>query len=247
MEGGTTLAGQGQAKTGPVGQSRVAITIARMSVTVRVPTTLRPLTGGASEVVVEAETVGEVLDSVDETHPGFRDRTRRRRRPLRRFVNVFVADDDVRFLDGLDTKVPAGRPSRSSRPSPAADPHPGPPAPMGRAAHFCLNREVGRSSRSTSIGGRTIRSPCRSWRAVARSGPGDAPGATTPPHGLRLARQMVGLRPARARPGGARRPGARGTRGLHRVAIAPGRCFAISSLNTRVLTNLSRVPEPRRT
>ena len=172
----TTPAGQGQAKTGPVGQSRVAITIARMSVTVRVPTTLRPLTGGASEVVVEAETVGEVLDSVDETHPGFRDRLVDDDGSLRRFVNVFVADDDVRFLDGLDTKVPQGRPSRSSRPSPAADPTrvhraDGPggpflPEPRGRTV-IALNEHRGPDDPITM----------RSWRAVARSGPGDAPGA----------------------------------------------------------------------
>jgi len=79
-----------------------------MSVKVRVPTTLRPLTGGASEVVVEAETVAGALDAVDEAHPGFKDRLVDEEGALRRFVNVFVADDDVRFLEGLDTTVPEG-------------------------------------------------------------------------------------------------------------------------------------------
>jgi molybdopterin synthase sulfur carrier subunit len=78
-----------------------------MTVRVRVPTTLRPLTGGASEVKVEGQTLGEVLANVDTEHPGFRDKIIDEDGKLRRFVNVFVADDDVRYLAGLDTKVPA--------------------------------------------------------------------------------------------------------------------------------------------
>ena len=79
-----------------------------MSVTVRVPTTLRPLTGGASEVAVEGTTVGEVFTSLEAVHPGFAERLLDDAGGLRRFVNVFVADDDVRFLEGLDTPVPDG-------------------------------------------------------------------------------------------------------------------------------------------
>ena len=79
-----------------------------MSVTVRIPTTLRPLAGGSSEVSVEGDTVGEVLGALDAAHPGFSDRLLDDDGNLRKFVNVFVADDDVRFLDGLDTKVPDG-------------------------------------------------------------------------------------------------------------------------------------------
>ena len=79
-----------------------------MSVKVRVPTTLRTLTGGVSEVEVEGETVGEVLAALEAVHPGFKDRLLDDDGGLRRFVNVFVADDDVRFLEGLDTKVPDG-------------------------------------------------------------------------------------------------------------------------------------------
>jgi molybdopterin synthase sulfur carrier subunit len=78
-----------------------------MTVRVRVPTTLRPLTGGASEVKVEGDTLGEVLANVDADHPGFRDKILDEDGNLRRFVNVFVADDDVRYLQGLDTQVPA--------------------------------------------------------------------------------------------------------------------------------------------
>ncbi len=79
-----------------------------MSVTVRVPTTLRTLTGGESEVSVEGDTVGAVLTALDAAHPGFKDKIFDDEGKLRRFVNVFVADDDVRFMDGLDTAVPAG-------------------------------------------------------------------------------------------------------------------------------------------
>lgn len=77
-----------------------------MSVTVRVPTTLRTLTAGASEVSVEGETLSAVLDSLESAHPGFKERLLDDDGQIRRFVNVFVADDDVRFLDGLDTPVP---------------------------------------------------------------------------------------------------------------------------------------------
>lgn len=79
-----------------------------MSATVRVPTTLRTLTAGASEVEVEGETLAEVIANLEAAHPGFRERLLDEDGSLRRFVNVFVADDDVRFLDGLETKVPAG-------------------------------------------------------------------------------------------------------------------------------------------
>ncbi len=79
-----------------------------MSVTVRVPTTLRTLTGGESEVAVDGATVGDVLTALDAAHPGFQDKLFDDEGNLRRFVNVFVADDDVRFLDGLATPVPDG-------------------------------------------------------------------------------------------------------------------------------------------
>jgi molybdopterin converting factor small subunit len=79
-----------------------------MSVIVRIPTTLRPLSGGQSEVKVEGATLAEVLAGLDDAHPGFRDRLFDGEGQLRRFVNVFVADDDVRYLQGLDTPVPDG-------------------------------------------------------------------------------------------------------------------------------------------
>ena len=79
-----------------------------MTVTVRIPTTLRPMAGGKPTVEVDGATVGEVLGNLDAAHPGFKDRLLDDDGALRRFVNVFVADDDVRFLKGLDTPVRAG-------------------------------------------------------------------------------------------------------------------------------------------
>jgi molybdopterin synthase sulfur carrier subunit len=80
-----------------------------MSVTVRIPTQLRTLTGGAGEVAADGSTVGDVLKSLDAAHPGMGDRLFDESGKLRRFVNVFVADEDVRFLDGLETSVSEGQ------------------------------------------------------------------------------------------------------------------------------------------
>jgi|TARA_B100001105_G_scaffold507_1_gene358 molybdopterin converting factor small subunit len=79
-----------------------------MAVIIRIPTTLRPLTAGQPEVQVDAGTVGEAIAALDAAHPGFTSRILDESGALRRFVNVFVSDDDVRFLDGLDTAVPEG-------------------------------------------------------------------------------------------------------------------------------------------
>jgi molybdopterin synthase sulfur carrier subunit len=80
-----------------------------MTVKVRIPTQLRTLTGGAGEVGVEGTTVGEVLKALDAAHAGFADRLFDETGELRRFVNVFVADEDVRFLEGLAPAVAEGQ------------------------------------------------------------------------------------------------------------------------------------------
>jgi molybdopterin synthase sulfur carrier subunit len=80
-----------------------------MTVTVRIPTQLRSLTGGASEVAVVGGTVAEVLKQLDVEHPGFGERIFDESASLRRFVNVFVADEDIRFLQHLDTPVTDGQ------------------------------------------------------------------------------------------------------------------------------------------
>jgi molybdopterin converting factor small subunit len=79
-----------------------------MSVKVRIPTQLRALAGGAGEVEVEGFTVGDALTALDAAHPGFAGRLFDERGNLRRFVNVFMGEEDIRFLDGLATTVPAG-------------------------------------------------------------------------------------------------------------------------------------------
>lgn len=78
-----------------------------MAVTVKLPTQLRDAAGGNAEVAVEGGTVGEALDALFEQHGELRERLFQDGE-LRRFVNVFVGGEDVRYLDGLDTAVPAG-------------------------------------------------------------------------------------------------------------------------------------------
>ena len=79
-----------------------------MSVSVRVPTILRPYTQGVSEVSAEGSTLTEVLDSLDSSYPGIKGRVLDESGELRRFVNVYVDDDDVRFADGLQTSIKDG-------------------------------------------------------------------------------------------------------------------------------------------
>ena len=71
----------------------------------RIPTQLRNLSGNASEVKVEGATVADVLKGLDAQHPGFGERLFDEQGALRRFVNVFVADEDIRFLQNLETPV----------------------------------------------------------------------------------------------------------------------------------------------
>ena len=80
-----------------------------MSVTVRIPAQLRTLTGGAGELSLSGSTVAEVLKDLDATHPGFADRLFDETGGLRRFVNIFLDDEDVRFLQGLDTPLTDGQ------------------------------------------------------------------------------------------------------------------------------------------
>jgi molybdopterin synthase sulfur carrier subunit len=75
--------------------------------TIRIPTQLRTLTDGAGEVAVDGSTVGEALKALDAAHPGIGERLFDEAGKIRRFVNVFVADEDIRFLDGAGTAVEA--------------------------------------------------------------------------------------------------------------------------------------------
>jgi len=79
-----------------------------LSVSVRIPTILRPYTGGASEVAADGGTLAEVIDALELAHPGLKARVLDDDGAIRRFVNVYVNDDDVRFADGLATATPDG-------------------------------------------------------------------------------------------------------------------------------------------
>lgn len=79
-----------------------------MAVTVRIPTTMRPLTGGDKQVSVEPGSLNDVVAALEAAHPGMGERIVDEDGSLRKFVNVFVDDDDVRYLDGLDTSVADG-------------------------------------------------------------------------------------------------------------------------------------------
>jgi sulfur-carrier protein len=79
-----------------------------MSVSVRIPTILRTYTDGASEVDAAGGTLAEVIDSLDASFPGIKGRILDEQGAIRRFVNVYIGNDDVRFLDALDTSTPDG-------------------------------------------------------------------------------------------------------------------------------------------
>ncbi|MCW2711881.1 MAG: molybdopterin synthase subunit MoaD [Marmoricola sp.] len=79
-----------------------------MSVHVRIPTILRSYTGGVSEVTAEGGTLAEVLDDLEANHSGIKARVLDDAGQIRRFVNVYVGNDDVRFIDGLASATPEG-------------------------------------------------------------------------------------------------------------------------------------------
>ena len=79
-----------------------------MTVQIRIPTILRSYTGGAAEVTASEGTLRDVIAGLDVAYPGLGGRILDDGGNLRRFVNVYVGDEDVRFAQGLDTQVPAG-------------------------------------------------------------------------------------------------------------------------------------------
>jgi molybdopterin synthase sulfur carrier subunit len=74
-----------------------------MTVAVRIPTPLRKLTAGADEVSIEGATIGNLIDNLEAAHPGMKERLCDENGEIRRFVNVYLNDEDVRFLDGRNT------------------------------------------------------------------------------------------------------------------------------------------------
>jgi molybdopterin synthase sulfur carrier subunit len=79
-----------------------------MSVKVRIPTPLRRFTGGSEEVSVDGTTIGTVVDNLEKRYPGIKERLCDDQGRVRRFVNLYVNGDDIRFLNSLDTSVKDG-------------------------------------------------------------------------------------------------------------------------------------------
>lgn len=75
-----------------------------MATTVRIPTPLRTLTAGEESVQIEGTNVRELLENLEQNHPGIRERLLDEK-GVRRFINIYVGDEDIRFLDGLDTAL----------------------------------------------------------------------------------------------------------------------------------------------
>lgn len=78
-----------------------------MPITIRIPTPLRTLTAGRDEVPVSASTVGQAIDKLEEQCPGIRERLCDDK-GVRRFVNIYANEEDIRFLDGLNTALKEG-------------------------------------------------------------------------------------------------------------------------------------------
>lgn len=78
-----------------------------MAATVRIPTPLRNHTGGKDVVAAEGATIGDVIDDLEAQHPGIKDKLVDDK-GVRRFVNIFVGDEDIRFMDGIQTAVKDG-------------------------------------------------------------------------------------------------------------------------------------------
>ena len=79
-----------------------------MSVSVKIPTPLRRVTGGVADVSAAGGTVREIIEDLERQFPGMRERLCDETGALRRFVNVFVGDEDIRFLDGIETPIEEG-------------------------------------------------------------------------------------------------------------------------------------------
>lgn len=79
-----------------------------MSVSVKIPTPLRRVTNGASTVEAGGGNVRELIEDLERQFPGMRERLCDETGAIRRFVNVFIGDEDIRFLDGIDTPIDEG-------------------------------------------------------------------------------------------------------------------------------------------
>lgn len=79
-----------------------------MSVTVRIPTPLRKLTGNQSEIEIDGDTVESLIGNMEASYPGIKDRICDESGKVRRFINIYINEEDIRFLDGTGTTVKTG-------------------------------------------------------------------------------------------------------------------------------------------
>ena len=79
-----------------------------MSVLVRIPTPLRRITNGQAQIELESATMGELVENLDASFPGFKERLLDENGDLRYFVNLYLNGEDVRFLQGLETSTKSG-------------------------------------------------------------------------------------------------------------------------------------------
>uniref|UniRef100_A0A7C3LWG6 MoaD/ThiS family protein n=1 Tax=Leptospirillum ferriphilum TaxID=178606 RepID=A0A7C3LWG6_9BACT len=79
-----------------------------MSVLVRIPTPLRPLANGQNEVQLAGGSVREILENLVNSYPGIRERLMDEKGEVRRFINIYVNEEDIRFLDGTQTRIKDG-------------------------------------------------------------------------------------------------------------------------------------------
>ncbi len=79
-----------------------------MAVTVHIPTPLRKLTGNQAEVSIEAATVSALMEGLESAHAGFQEKLLDEAGEIRRYVNLYVNDEDIRFLDGRSTALKDG-------------------------------------------------------------------------------------------------------------------------------------------
>jgi sulfur-carrier protein len=75
---------------------------------IRIPTPLRPLTKGQGEVEAQASSIANLIETLNEAHPGLKDRLCDETGELRRFVNIYVNEEDIRFLKGKETSLSDG-------------------------------------------------------------------------------------------------------------------------------------------
>ncbi len=75
---------------------------------VRIPTPLRPMTGGKGEIEITGNSVGDMIEQLNTSHPGLKDRLCDEHGEVRRFINIYVNEEDIRFLTGKDTPLKEG-------------------------------------------------------------------------------------------------------------------------------------------